>query len=111
VGPLTETKAGYKWILSIIDAFTNYVTFVPLPNKEAATVTDAVFLYRSFELRADRVDPGEVTGLQTATISPGWYCTSRWWVSAFNFRFVASSNFAIWTDWCTAFCMAFLSPM
>ena len=43
VGPLTETKAGYKWILSIIDAFTNYVTFVPLPNKEAATVTDAVY--------------------------------------------------------------------
>jgi hypothetical protein len=43
VGPLTETKKGYKWILSIIDAFTNYVTFVPLPNKEAATVADAVY--------------------------------------------------------------------
>jgi hypothetical protein len=34
LGPLTETKAGYKWILSITDAFTNYVTFVPLPNNE-----------------------------------------------------------------------------
>jgi hypothetical protein len=43
VGPLTKAKEGYKWILSIIDAFTNYVTFVPLPNKEAATVVDAVF--------------------------------------------------------------------
>jgi transposase InsO family protein len=43
VGPLTKTKAGFKWILSCIDAFTNYVTFVPLPNKEAATVVDAVF--------------------------------------------------------------------
>jgi hypothetical protein len=43
VGPLTKTTDGYKWILSIIDAFTNYVTFVPLPNKEAATVVDAVY--------------------------------------------------------------------
>jgi hypothetical protein len=29
--------------LSIADAFTNYVTFVPLPNKEAAAVADAVY--------------------------------------------------------------------
>ena len=43
VGPLTQTKAGFKWILSCIDAFTNYVTFVPLPNKEAATVVEAFF--------------------------------------------------------------------
>jgi hypothetical protein len=43
VGPLTKTKSGNKWILSCIDAFTNHVTFVPLPNKEAATVVDAVY--------------------------------------------------------------------
>ena len=42
VGPLNKTKGGYKWILSMIDAFTNYVTFVALPNKEATTVADAV---------------------------------------------------------------------
>ena len=43
VGPLTETAAGFKYILSCIDAFTNYVTFIPIPNKEAATVVDAFF--------------------------------------------------------------------
>jgi hypothetical protein len=43
VGPLMETKDGHKWILSCIDAFTNYVTFIPLPNKEAATVVDAFY--------------------------------------------------------------------
>jgi hypothetical protein len=42
VGPLSKTKGGDKWILSMIDAFTNYVTFVALPNKEATTVADAV---------------------------------------------------------------------
>ncbi len=27
----------------MIDAFTKYVKFVPLPNKEAATVAEAIF--------------------------------------------------------------------
>jgi hypothetical protein len=43
VGPLNTTKAGYTYILSCIDAFTNYVMFVPLLNKEAATVVEAFF--------------------------------------------------------------------
>ena len=43
VGPLVKTKRGVKWILLCIDALTNYTMFIPLPNKEAATVVEAVY--------------------------------------------------------------------
>jgi hypothetical protein len=42
-GPLKTTDSGKKFILCITDAFTKYVELVPLPNKEANTVADAIF--------------------------------------------------------------------
>ncbi len=42
-GPLKTTNSGKKFILCITDAFTKYVELVPLPNKEANTVSDAIF--------------------------------------------------------------------
>jgi hypothetical protein len=75
------------------------------------TLKGPMFLYRSFELLADLVLPEEVTGLHTVTKSSGLYCTTRWWVSALSFLFVASSSLATMTVWCTAFCSSFFSPM
>jgi hypothetical protein len=42
-GPLKTCESGKNVILCMIDAFTKYVKFVPLPNKEAATVAEAIF--------------------------------------------------------------------
>jgi site-specific DNA-cytosine methylase len=43
VGKLTPTSAKNQWILTIIDAFTNYVQFIALPNKAADTVVQAFY--------------------------------------------------------------------
>ena len=42
-GPLLETHSGNKWILVITDAFSKYTNLIALPNKEATTVTRAIF--------------------------------------------------------------------
>jgi hypothetical protein len=42
-GPLKTTDSGKKFILCMTDALTKYVELVPLPNKEANTVADAIF--------------------------------------------------------------------
>jgi hypothetical protein len=42
-GPLKTTNSGKNFILCITDAFTKYIELVPLPNKGANTVTDAIF--------------------------------------------------------------------
>ena len=39
VGPMPVTRRGEKYILTIEDAYTRYVAAIPIPNKEAATVT------------------------------------------------------------------------
>jgi hypothetical protein len=42
-GPLKTTDSGKKFILCMTGALTKYVELVPLPNKEANTVTDDIF--------------------------------------------------------------------
>ena len=42
-GPLKTTDSGKKFILCMTDALTKYVELVPLPNKEADTVANAIF--------------------------------------------------------------------
>jgi hypothetical protein len=42
-GPLKTTDRGKKFILCMTDALTKYVELVPLPNKEANTVAEAIF--------------------------------------------------------------------
>jgi hypothetical protein len=42
-GPLKTSDSGKKFILCITDALTKYVELVPLPNKEADTVANAIF--------------------------------------------------------------------
>ncbi len=42
-GPLKTTDSGKKFILCMTDALTKYVELVPLPNKEANTVANAIF--------------------------------------------------------------------
>ena len=42
-GPLRVSGRHKCYILSMTDAFTKYVELVSLPNKEAATVTEAIF--------------------------------------------------------------------
>lgn len=42
-GPLKTSGRGKKFILCITDAFTKYVELVALPNKESATVAQAIF--------------------------------------------------------------------
>jgi len=42
-GPLKTRDSGKKFILCITDALTKYVELVPLPNKEADTVVNAIF--------------------------------------------------------------------
>ena len=39
VGPMPVTRDQHKYILTIEDAYSRYVMAVPIPNKEAATVT------------------------------------------------------------------------
>ena len=41
VGPLTPSR-GYKYILTITDAFTRYSELVPIPDKETITVAKAL---------------------------------------------------------------------
>ena len=43
VGPLKSSRAGYKHILTITDAFSRWVELVPIPNKEAITVAKALW--------------------------------------------------------------------
>jgi len=42
-GPLKTSGSGKKYILCITDAFTKYVELVALPDKEAETVSHAIF--------------------------------------------------------------------
>jgi len=42
-GPLKTSDSGKKFILCMTDALTKYVELVPLPNKEADTVANAIF--------------------------------------------------------------------
>jgi hypothetical protein len=42
-GPLKTSDSGKKFILCLTDALTKYVELVPLPNKEADTVANAIF--------------------------------------------------------------------
>jgi hypothetical protein len=42
-GPLKMSDSGKKFILCMTDALTKYVELVPLPNKEANTVANAIF--------------------------------------------------------------------
>ncbi len=42
-GPLKTSDSGKKFILCMTDALTKYVELVPLPNKEANTVPNAIF--------------------------------------------------------------------
>jgi hypothetical protein len=42
-GPLKTSDSGKKFILCMTDALTKYVKLVPLPNKEANTVANAIF--------------------------------------------------------------------
>ena len=43
-GPLKTSDSGKKFILCMTDALTKYVELVPLPNKEADTVSRMPFL-------------------------------------------------------------------
>ena len=43
VGPLPETSLKERYILTVEDGFTRYVSAYPIPNKEAATVARALF--------------------------------------------------------------------
>jgi hypothetical protein len=42
-GPLKTSDSGKKFILCMTDALTKYVELVPLQNKEATTVAEAIF--------------------------------------------------------------------
>ena len=42
VGPLKTTSQGNKYILSVIDYYTNYAEAIALPNQEAVTVAKAL---------------------------------------------------------------------
>ena len=42
VGPLGDGNVGARYILTVEDAFTRYVTAVPIPNKETQTVARAL---------------------------------------------------------------------
>jgi hypothetical protein len=42
-GPLKTSDSGKKFILCMTDALTKYVELVPLPDKEANTVANAIF--------------------------------------------------------------------
>ena len=42
VGPLPETREGYKYVLTMEDSFSRFVQVAPLKNKEAVTVANAL---------------------------------------------------------------------
>lgn len=43
VGPLRESREGYRYILSVVDYFTKWPEFVPLKSKSALEVARAIF--------------------------------------------------------------------
>ena len=43
IGPLKTSENGNKMVLVLTDAFTKYAVCVPIPNKEAKTVAQAIF--------------------------------------------------------------------
>ena len=48
VGPLPETQAGMKYVLTLTDYFTKYVEFLPLTQKSGLCVARALktYIYR-----------------------------------------------------------------
>ena len=42
-GPLQTSGTGKKYILCMTDAFTKYAEMIAVPNKEAITVSEAIF--------------------------------------------------------------------
>ena len=42
LGPLTETTEGNKYILNIVDIYSRFLAAIPLPNKSAKTVANAI---------------------------------------------------------------------
>ena len=43
VGPLVETEAGYKYILTMVDQFSRWVEVIPLKSQTAIDVAEAIF--------------------------------------------------------------------
>lgn len=44
-GPIPQSTNGNKWILTMTCAFSKFVRVIPLPNKEAKTVAQAIFTH------------------------------------------------------------------
>ena len=49
IGPLTETPNGNKYILSVVDSFTDWIECIPMKNQQAYTVVK--LFYRNFYWR------------------------------------------------------------
>ena len=43
VGPLPETDSHNRYILTIIDTFSRWPIAIPLPNKEASVIAEAIY--------------------------------------------------------------------
>ncbi len=44
LGPfIPSADRGNKWCLTIIDHYSNYVCLIPLPDKQATTIAEAIF--------------------------------------------------------------------
>lgn len=44
LGPCKTSDPGNKYVLTMADAFKKYAETVAIPNKEATTVEDAIFM-------------------------------------------------------------------
>jgi hypothetical protein len=75
-GPLKTSESSKRFILYMTDPLTKYVKLVPLPNKEAATVAEAIFdkWFCHFGMPLDLVmDQGKEFLPKSVTIcSKGW---------------------------------------
>ena len=45
VGKCLETSQGYKWILTIVDHFTRWPIAIPLPDRKATTIANALLTH------------------------------------------------------------------
>lgn len=43
LGPFHETEQGNKWILTMMDTFTRWPMAVPIPDRQSATVAEAIY--------------------------------------------------------------------